>query len=666
MNEKNNRLNLTFRNNKVKLFPKHKLDIFNKIKTGGPFSFGTLVQYFDGTIVGNELLDISGNGYNLDIIGNDLSPLYSGLPYKSTALVAQKIANYGLIPDNNNFWFDSGGVPNQIPIHCLFQNIDYNNQTFCLHEPQVLDANGFETTSAKVLKICTYSAPLTGANLTFADDYFDTPVKPVLNVREVGVGKTYSTIQAAHTAMTAGDTILIYSGAYNETTILTITKSATIIGVGFVKIKATGGFQDVYFQTASSTNSIKGVMFNGGTVTSRLVQADGCSLTIDRCYFDYSKVGVYQATNATSKTFTVKDCAFKMTSVATPMIGVLVAGTGFTTTIKDNKFNSISTSLLTTSNAFIQLQSQVAPVVNNNLCVDVTPTQFIHINLVSASGFTTGAVQITRNICITEAVANYTISLGAENLHPNNFNGAIIKYNTIIGSLLNRPGTASTCHAMLLNCGIDMQIAYNNVSYSNMGIIVKAGAEAAYASGGVWSNQIYNCQNGIWFRGISGANCFNNTVVYDLASPIHSVGIKADENAAAAGTQNSSNIICKNNITYINAGFSIEFDAYAGANGCVAEWTRFKPSTNFLKVGATTYTSIATAQAAGWLNNCDAVTTSFSVYPNVYPTAINGTDLGTDYDDGYDTTSFLGNVYKMPIVVTKQQAAQWQLGAWIQ
>ena len=27
---KNNRLNLTFRNNKLKLFPKHKLDIFNK------------------------------------------------------------------------------------------------------------------------------------------------------------------------------------------------------------------------------------------------------------------------------------------------------------------------------------------------------------------------------------------------------------------------------------------------------------------------------------------------------------------------------------------------------------------------------------------------------------------------------------------------------------
>lgn len=634
--------------------------------TETPSSFGTLVQYIDGTISGNEFVDKSGNGYNLDIINNDLDATLLGMPYKSTAFVAQKVANFGLIPDNNNFWFDSGGTPNQIPVHCLFQNIDYNNQTFALHEAQAIDANGFEAVSAKVLYICTYSVALSGDKLTAANTYFGVTAKPVSNVREVGVGKTYATIQAAHTAMTAGDTILVYSGAYNETTTLTISKSATIIGVGFVKIKATGGFQDVYFQTASSTNSIKGVMFNGGTVTSRLVQADGCSLVIDRCYFDYSKVGVYQATNATGKTFTVKNCAFKMTSVATAQIGVLVAGTGFTTLIRDNKFNSVSTSLLTASNAFIQLQSQVAPIVDNNLTVDITPTQFTHINMVSGSGFTTGAVQITKNICITEATANYTISLGAENLHPNNFNGAIIKYNKIVGSLLNRPGTVSSCHAMLLNCGVDMEIAFNNVSYSNMGIVVKAGAEAPYVSGGIWSNQIYNCKNGIWIRGISGMNVFNNTVVYDLASPIHSAGIKADENGAAAGTQNSSNIIAKNNIVYINAGFGIEFDTYAATNGCVAEWTRFKPSTNFLKAGATTYTSIATAQGAGWLNNCDAVTTSFSAYPNIYPTAINGTDLGVNYDDGFDTTTFSGSVYKMPIVVTKQQAAQWQLGAWIQ
>lgn len=644
-----------------------KRDILSpRSETPAVFNFGTLVQYIDGTISGNEFVDKSGNGYNLDIINNDLDSTLLGLPYKSTALVAQKSANYGLIPDNNNFWFDSGGTPNQIPIHCLFQNIDYNNQTFCLHEAQVLDANGFETTSAKVLEICTYTAALTGANLTFANDYFGTPTKQVSNIREVGPGKTYATIQAAITAMTAGDTIYIYSGSYNETTILTVNKSATIIGLGFVRIKATGGFQDVYFQTASATNYISGVMFNGGTVTSRLVQFDACSLVIDRCYFNYSKVAVYQATNSSSKTATVKNCAFKLTSVATPSIGVLVAGQGFTTLIRDNKFNSVSTSLLTTSNAFVQLQSQVAPIVTNNLFVDITPTQFTHINMVSASGFTTGAVQITKNVCITEAVANYTISLGAENLHLNNFNGAIIKYNKIVGSLLNRPGTVSNCHAMLLNCGVNMEIAFNNVSYSNIGIVVKAGAEAAYTNGGVWSNQVYNCQNGIWLRGISGANVFNNTVVYDAATPTHVVGIKADENGAAAGTQNSSNVIAKNNIVYINAGHGIEFDAYAAANGCVAEWTRFKPSTYFLKIGATTYTSIATAQGAGWLNNCDAVTTAFSAFPNIYPAAINGATLASDYDDGFDSSSFLGSANKMPIVVTKQQAAQWQLGAWIQ
>lgn len=43
-----------------------------------------------------------------------------------------------------------------------------------------------------------------------------------------------------------------------------------------------------------------------------------------------------------------------------------------------------------------------------------------------------------------------------------------------------------------------------------------------------------------------------------------------------------------------------------------------------------------------------------------------GVASGADYDDGFDISSFLGNAYNMPVVVEKQQAAQWQLGAWVQ
>lgn len=57
MNEKNNRLNLTFRNNKVKLFPKHKLDIFNHINTGLPTQAEATALFDRATALGSPFPD---------------------------------------------------------------------------------------------------------------------------------------------------------------------------------------------------------------------------------------------------------------------------------------------------------------------------------------------------------------------------------------------------------------------------------------------------------------------------------------------------------------------------------------------------------------------------------------------------------------------------------
>jgi hypothetical protein len=146
--------------------------------TGAPIAllsttFGTVVQQLLLKPVGNLFLDKTGNGFDVDIINNDIA-LSKGFPYKSNALIAQKIANYGLIPDDNNFWF-TAGVPNQIPVVSFFQNINYGNKIFCRHSAQQLDINGVETFEPRVSEIVTYFTALTGPNLTAANSYFGVP-----------------------------------------------------------------------------------------------------------------------------------------------------------------------------------------------------------------------------------------------------------------------------------------------------------------------------------------------------------------------------------------------------------------------------------------------------------------------------------------------------------
>lgn len=141
------------------------------------FQFGNVTQYIDGTIVGNEFIDKSGNGYNLDIINNDIESGF-GFPYKCSALVAQKAANYNKVPDVNNFWFDSGGTPNQIPVVSFFQNVDYSDFIFTKHVSQYVDGEGKERIEAYISEIVVYKSAITDAvKLAAAYSYFGVPTK---------------------------------------------------------------------------------------------------------------------------------------------------------------------------------------------------------------------------------------------------------------------------------------------------------------------------------------------------------------------------------------------------------------------------------------------------------------------------------------------------------
>lgn len=266
-----------------------------------PALFGSLAQYIDGTIIGNEFIDKSGNGRNLDIINNDIT--VRGFPYKSIALIAQKAANFGVIPDINNFWF-TAGVPNQIPVVSLFQNIEYANQIFCKHSPRVLDINGAEIYEPRVLEIATYNQVLAAGNLTAASSYFSVPTEVVSNVIWIdpvnGVNGNAGTrtlpkqtFAAAFAAITTGGTVYMKNGNSTTQTFLQ-SKGCNFIGTGFSRITV-AGTTCMYADNSVNTTPIviKGLVISGGTIAIQTNTTLSGGITLLNCYLGGSSNTVY-------------------------------------------------------------------------------------------------------------------------------------------------------------------------------------------------------------------------------------------------------------------------------------------------------------------------------------------------------------------------------------
>lgn len=132
--------------------------------------------WLDGTVVSNEFIDKSGNGRNFTITNKDFTTNY--FPYKSKATISAPVGDTELIAaDVNNFLYDSGGSPNEIPVTALFQNIDYADKLFCRHGNQGLNGSLVETIEPRVLEIVLYTSALTGDDLTTADTYYSVPVE---------------------------------------------------------------------------------------------------------------------------------------------------------------------------------------------------------------------------------------------------------------------------------------------------------------------------------------------------------------------------------------------------------------------------------------------------------------------------------------------------------
>ena len=131
--------------------------------------------------------DASTNARNFLITTYDFDSTWDkGYPWKSAATISAPTGDAILIAaDKNNFLYDSGGTPNQIPVTSLFQDIDYEHRFFNRHAPQVLDSNGVEIYEPRVLDIVLYANVKSGADLTTCQSYYGVPVEVTTGVKWV-------------------------------------------------------------------------------------------------------------------------------------------------------------------------------------------------------------------------------------------------------------------------------------------------------------------------------------------------------------------------------------------------------------------------------------------------------------------------------------------------
>lgn len=294
-----------------------------------PSVFGELLFWLNGEIVGDEFVDQTENGRNFAISNNDIT--IDGFPYKSIATISAPAADATLIAaDIDNFLYDSGGTPNEIPVTAFFQNIGYENVIFSRHIAQVTDGvTGVETTEPHVLDMSMYDGAVEGDSLTAADEYFGTPTRVggAIWVSKDGDDSTgdgseslpYLTASKAYTEASDSDTIYLKTGTYAETFWNAITKEVDFVGIGDVLIKNTSGAEAVKI-TAAKTVGFYNLTMSGADVTGSTLRSslNGVIINVNRCRFIDTSEGSssYNSILTTSGAYLneIKDSIFIMYS----------------------------------------------------------------------------------------------------------------------------------------------------------------------------------------------------------------------------------------------------------------------------------------------------------------------------------------------------------------
>lgn len=266
-----------------------------------------------------SFIDRSGNGRNFLITGYDFSDYWGGgFAYKTAATISAPVDDAMLIAADLNNYLYTAGVPNQIPVVSLFQDIDYEHKLFTRHLDQLLDVNGVEWFEARIKDVAMYSIVRAGSNLIACQSYFNVPAEITTNVKWVAKNgfdtnpgtksQPYLTVQKGHDGNVAGGTTYFKTGIY--TSGINVTKSVNHVALGLCNLQIALTSQIIYFTSSNSTftgcifdgQNITGVLINGYNGNTKLNVFNKCSFI--RAKTDLMTVSsTFQTTNYTNCNF---------------------------------------------------------------------------------------------------------------------------------------------------------------------------------------------------------------------------------------------------------------------------------------------------------------------------------------------------------------------------
>jgi len=279
------------------------------------------------------------------------------------------------------------------------------------------------------------------------------------------------------------------------------------------------------------------------------------------------------------------------------------------------------------------------------------------VNPVSAINITTDVITapIVRNNYISnKSTGGYIIKVGVEETDANDDKITPQIYNNHIRGANYYAATTGNVHSIFVGFNKNAKVYHNKIDGGLIGVVMKHGG-GAYSEGGVFYNLLNNCRIGILPKGVVNMPIYGNTI--NAGNISNSRGISSETQSPEM-----SGLLLKNNIITGDSSTFIAINIHdGGETGLVSDNNVIYAPNGVVGSYQGADKSWSEWQALGL--DVSSQNTNPSLAELIPDTAIEiGADLGINYDDGLDITTFFGET---PAIVTKQQAETWQVGAFV-
>jgi hypothetical protein len=309
--------------------------------------------------------------------------------------------------------------------------------------------------------------------------------------------------------------------------------------------------------------------------------------------------------------------------------------------IHDNNFESTGDGVL------INVVKIDADIYNNILVAD-GDAQIVH----SPEGQTGLDLSIYNNRI--DGGDSGAISVGNLDGTGNGYDSCLIYENNVINS-----GSVGTNHSVFVKDARNAQVYRNRVYNHGLGIVVKGFGDTFTSV--VWGNLVENCTQAIVNKGASGVQYYNNTTSND-SNGTNAVSIVVNDDTP--DNWPSNDVIFKNNIIETDGTRCMLYGA--GNSGLVSDYNILYTPNEIAFVSGVSKTW-AQWQSDGYdANGYDSDPLLTNLIPQTGSDAIGGGEtLNAAYDDDLDASTDWGDASTVPVVVTKQQTAPWDVGAYV-